>query len=266
MISGEAPTVNADDSVEPTVEDVFDTHPRGESLRIRELLVEGVRLGITSQHGLIAHGRGEAYDYLIGERTRDFAEVAMKAAVAALLLAKHPVISVNGNTAALVPGELVNLSRITGAPLEINIFHHSEARISAIEQHLKRFGSCELLKPSRDAEIAGISSQRRFVNTEGIAIADTVFVPLEDGDRCEALRAVGKSVIAIDLNPLSRTSRSASITIVDNVVRAVPRMVELGEEIYPKRDLAMLEQYLSRYDHVAVLSDAERAIRSANVD
>jgi len=33
---------------------------------------------------------------------------------------------------------------------------------------------------------------------------------------------MGKKVIAVDLNPLSRTSRSANVTIVDNVTRALP--------------------------------------------
>jgi len=36
---------------------------------------------------------------------------------------------------------------------------------------------------------------------------------------------MGKTVIAIDLNPLSRTSRAANITVVDNVVRAMPSLV-----------------------------------------
>ena len=112
--------------------------------------MEGVRIGITSQHGLIAHGRGEAYDYLIGERTRCFAETAIKASVAALLLAERPVISVNGNAAALVPGELVKLSDVVRAPLEVNIFHHSESRIHAISDHLKRFGSGDVLQPSSE--------------------------------------------------------------------------------------------------------------------
>ena len=31
--------------------------------------------------------------------------------------------------------------------------------------------------------------------------ADTVLVPLEDGDRTEALVKMGKTVVAIDLNP-----------------------------------------------------------------
>ena len=52
--------------------------------------------------------------------------------------------------------------------------------------------------------------------TDGIEKADVVLVPLEDGDRCEALIALGKD-IAIDLNPLSRTSRTATVTIVDEV-------------------------------------------------
>ena len=240
------------------------SHPRAESLEIRERLVEGGRIGITSQHGLIAHGRGEAFDYLIGERTRCFAETAIKASVAALLLAERPVISVNGNAAALVPGELVKLSSVVGAPLEVNIFHHSESRIHAISDHLKRFGSGDVLKPSSDAVIEGMSSGRRYINPDGIAIADVVFVPLEDGDRCGALRAAGKSVVTVDLNPLSRTSRDASITIVDNVVRAVPKMLELAETMTSKGDRNALQEYLDAYNHSTVLRSAERAIRAAD--
>ena len=222
-----------------------------------------MRIGVTSQHGLIAHGRGEAYDYLIGERTRCFAETAIRASVAALILAEHPVISVNGNTAALVPGELVKLSNVVNAPLEINIFHHSESRIQAISDHLKRFGSGEVLKPSSGTVIEGISSGRRHVNPDGIAVADVVFVPLEDGDRCSALRAAGKSVIVVDLNPLSRTSCDASITIVDNVARAVPKMVEFAESLAVDASESTLESYVNSYDHVALLHSAESAIRSA---
>ena len=49
--------------------DVPTSHPRYESLRLRDAIVAGVKRGVTSEHGLIAHGRGEAYDYLLGERT-----------------------------------------------------------------------------------------------------------------------------------------------------------------------------------------------------
>ena len=54
-------------------------------------------------------------------------------------------------------------------------------------------------------------------------------VPLEDGDRCEALVAAGKQVLVVDLNPLSRTSMTATVTIVDEVSRAVSEL--LGEVV-----------------------------------
>ena len=238
----------------------LDSHPRRESLLIRERLVEGVRSGITSQHGLIAHGRGEAFDYLIGERTHQFAEIAIRAAVAMLLLADRPIISVNGNAAALVPDDLVNLSKTTGAPLEINLFHHSEDRVSAIEQHLIKSGASNILKPSKDAVISTLSSDRRYVNPEGIAVADVIFVPLEDGDRCAALRAAGKSVITVDLNPLSRTSRDATIAITDNIVRAVPRMVLIATEMR-HIDFEAHRAAVRKYQHKIILETAEKALR-----
>lgn len=243
-------------------EKVLDSHPRRESLMIRERLVEGVRSGITSQHGLIAHGRGEAFDYLIGERSQEFAALAIRAAVAMLLLAERPIISVNGNAAALVPEDLVRLSEVTPATLEINLFHHSEERVSAIKQHLEKFGGANILTPSKDAVISTLGSDRRYVNPEGIAVADVIFVPLEDGDRCAALRASGKSVITVDLNPLSRTSRDASITIVDNIVRAVPRMVKRATELCRMDNDPRLIADVRRYDHAETLKTAERALRA----
>ena len=250
------------ESDQTDAETTLDTHPRRESLLIRERLVEGIRSGITSEHGLIAHGRGEAFDYLIGERTREFAETAIRAAVAMLLLAKRPIISVNGNAAALAPLDLVRLSKVTGARLEINLFHHSEERVSAIEQHLVKFGGTNILKPSKDAVISTLSTDRRYVNPEGIAIADVIFVPLEDGDRCAALRATGKSVITVDLNPLSRTSRDASITIVDNIVRAVHRMVKRATELRGVENDPLLVADVKQYDHAEILQAAEKALRT----
>ena len=217
--------------------------------------------GITSQSGLIAHGRGEAFDYLIGERTLDFAETAIRASIATLLMAEHPVISVNGNTAALVPEELIALSAVVNTPLEINLFHHSEARVAAIEHHLRSFGARAILRPNKDAVIATLQSDRRFVNPDGIAKADVVFVPLEDGDRCGALRASGKSVITVDLNPLSRTARDASITIVDNVVRAVPLMIEAAKRVSIAGDAARLRADIVTYNHEETLRAAETALR-----
>ncbi|MBA7544956.1 hypothetical protein ES705_37318 [subsurface metagenome] len=78
-----------------------DDHPRAESLRMRERLIEGMHKNIVAEAGLIAHGRGEAFDYLLGEKTSELAFTQEQVAVAMLLSAKHPVISVNGNVAAL---------------------------------------------------------------------------------------------------------------------------------------------------------------------
>ena len=91
--------------------DVPKTHPRYLSLTLRDKIVDGVEQGITSIHGLIAHGRGEAFDYLIGEATQPFATEAVHAAAAMLRLAAHPVISVNGNVAALAPEGLIELAK-----------------------------------------------------------------------------------------------------------------------------------------------------------
>lgn len=84
--------------------------------------------------------------------------------------------------------------------------------------------------------------------------ADVVLVPLEDGDRCEALVRMGKSVIAIDLNPLSRTSRSASITIVDELTRALPQITRACGEISETEQ----DQLLRSVDNHYLLSEAIR--------
>ena len=47
--------------------DVPSSHPRYLSLLTRERIVAGVERGVASLHGLIAHGRGEALDYLLGD-------------------------------------------------------------------------------------------------------------------------------------------------------------------------------------------------------
>ena len=67
-------------------------------------------------------------------------------------------------------------------------------------------------------EIRELSSNRRRVDPKGIQKSDIVMVPLEDGDRTEALKKLGKTIITVDLNPISRTSLNADITIVDNII------------------------------------------------
>jgi len=232
-------------------------HPRYHSLLQREKIVEAFKKGIVVPQGLIAHGRGECFDYLLGERTTPPAMKAIEAAAAALLLAKHPVISVNGNTAALVAKEVVELAKAAGAKIEVNLFYRTREREEAIAQLLRESGAEEVLGVGEDASatIPELFSERRRVSPRGIYIADVVLVPLEDGDRTEALRKMGKLVIAVDLNPLSRTARSANITIVDNVVRAMPLLLKKVNE-FKTRSRIELEETLRRYDNEEVLREA----------
>jgi 4-phosphopantoate--beta-alanine ligase len=62
-------------------------------------------------------------------------------------------------------------------------------------------------------------------------VADVVLVPLEDGDRTKALINMQKKVITVDLNPLSRTAQSATISIIDNIVRAIPELVKTSKQL-----------------------------------
>ncbi|MGB9705600.1 MAG: phosphopantothenate/pantothenate synthetase family protein, partial [Pyrobaculum sp.] len=117
------------------------THPRYRSLLERERVVEGFREGYVAAQGLIAQGRGECFDYLIGEDTQPFALEAIKAAAAALLLARHPVISVNGNVAALTPREVVELAEAVPALVEVNLFYRTREREEKIAEVLKRHGA-----------------------------------------------------------------------------------------------------------------------------
>jgi 4-phosphopantoate--beta-alanine ligase len=206
-------------------------HPRHDSLVTRHRIEAGVEAGITSQQGLIAQGRGEAFDYLLGEQTIPSADRAARAAAAALLDADQPVLSVNGNVAALVPQEIVDLAEVVNAALEINLFNRGEDRMAAIESHLRDHGATEVKGLTADARIPGLSHERAKVDADGIYAADVVLVPLEDGDRAEALSDMGKTEIVIDLNPLSRSAQVAPIPIVDNIIRAVPRMTEHAREL-----------------------------------
>ncbi len=208
------------------------SHPRYFSLLTREKLVEGFEKGIVAPEGLIAQGRGEAFDYILGEKTLPPAEKAIKAASALLLLAKHPVISVNGNAAALSAKEIVKLAKITGSKIEVNLFYRTEKREKKIKNLLISSGADKVLGAGKDASgaIPQLMSERRKVDPKGILIADVVLVFLEDGDRTESLIKMGKKVVAIDLNPFSRTAQKATITIVDNIVRAVPNLISFSQK------------------------------------
>jgi 4-phosphopantoate---beta-alanine ligase len=206
-------------------------HPRYKSLVTRERMSEMMNQGIVAPTGLIAHGRGEAFDYLLGEATMPPAELAERVAAAMLLEAKRPVITVNGNAAALAPKELIELAGAINARLEVNLFHRSVERIELVCSYLESQGAKDVLGRVQDYTLPGIASDRALCSSEGIGAADVVLIPLEDGDRAEALVKAGKKVIAIDLNPVSRTSMAANVSIVDELTRAVPKVAASVEEL-----------------------------------
>lgn len=209
------------------------SHPRAKSLLIRERLVTGYDKGLVAKEGLIAHGRGEAFDYLIGEKTSKSANKAIKAAAISLVSAKSPVISVNGNVASLCPKETIRLAKIIDARIEVNLFYANEKRKKRIAKILKKNGAKEILGlDSKSAKrIPKLDNPRRAVDIKGIYSADLVLVPLEDGDRTVALRKLGKKIITFDLNPLSRTAQTADITIVDDVIRGMKKLINACEKI-----------------------------------
>ena len=204
------------------------SHPRLNSLLIREKLVNGFDNNLVAKEGLLAHGRGEAFDYLIGEKTSKSAKEAIKAAAIMLKNAENSVISVNGNFAALCPKEIVQLAKNTDSKIEVNLFYSTEKRKKAITEILKKSGAKEIfgLNKKSSIKLSGIDSARRIVDKNGIFSADVVLVPLEDGDRTIALKKAKKKIITFDLNPLSRTAQTADITIVDNVIRAMKLLVK----------------------------------------
>jgi 4-phosphopantoate--beta-alanine ligase len=238
------------------------THPRAKSLIIREKLVEGFRNGIVVPEGLIAHGRGEAFDYLLGEKTTKYAYKAEKVAVCLLLLSNNSIISINGNTAALCASELVNLSNITKSKIEVNLFHKSMVRSKAIASILKKEKAEEVLglNAKLRSSIKDISSNRKYVDKNGIMNSNTVFVALEDGDRTESLVKMGKKVISIDLNPLSRTAIASNVTIIDNIVRAIPNMISISKELVNSNRSYLLQQ-IKNFNNIQNMHESLKIIR-----
>ena len=218
------------------------SHPRYDSLFKRHILEGAAEKGMLAGSALIAHGRGEAYDYLIGEQTIDCAMRATKHALYQLKNAENPVISVNGNTTALAGEDLLKLASMLNCPIEVNIFYRTPKRMQVLLNHLEEIKhvnglSVEILGASPDARIPGLEGPRAKCCHSGIFSSDVILVPLEDGDRCEALVAMGKTVIVVDLNPLSRSAKTGSITIVDEVSRVAKNLVDNFEA--PEEELEL---------------------------
>ena len=216
--------------------DIPKSHPRYKSLMTRERLAEMVQRGLVTPTGLISHGRGEAYDYLMGERSTEAAVEAERAAAAYLLEAENPVLCVNGNAAALDPEGIIALAAKIPAKIEVNLFHRTPERMEGLISYLESKGAGEVLGRDPDRRIEGLEHDRALCTSEGIFSSDVILVPIEDGDRAEALVAMGKKVISIDLNPLSRTSKAAIVPICDEMSRALENISRAVDELRDDRE------------------------------
>ena len=190
-----------------------------------------VQKGLVTPTGLISHGRGEAYDYLMGEKSTEAALEAERAAAAYLLYAENPVICVNGNAAALEPEGIIALAKQIPAKIEVNLFHRTPERMEGLISYLESKGAEHVLGRDPDRRIQGLEHDRALCTSEGIYSSDVILVPIEDGDRAEALVAMGKKVISIDLNPLSRTSKAATVPVCDEISRALENISHFVEEL-----------------------------------
>ena len=221
-------------------------HPRYKSLMVREHLAEMVEKGLVNPTGLISHGRGEAFDYLMGERTLAPSLEAEKVAAAYLLKAKRPLVCVNGNAAALDAKNLIKLSETIPAPLEINIFHRTEERMGLLIDYMESQGCKDVLGRIPEARIPGLNHDRALC-TKTLYDCDTIIVPIEDGDRAEALVKMGKVVISIDINPISRTSKTATVPISDELTRALENIIRFVDELRGNDD--EIERIISSYNN-----------------
>jgi len=238
-----------------------ENHPRYHSLIVREQLVRCAKEGIVTLEGLTAHGRGEAFDYLMGEQTSPSALQAEKIAAALLLTADHPVISVNGNTAALAARMIAGLQMASRASVEVNLFHRTDERITKITRLLEEQGVRVLKGEAK--RLLPLLHERALCLPGGIGSADVILVPLEDGDRCQALHSLGKKVITIDLNPLSRTAQSADLTIVDEVTRALPLITTFCRELDQEEAKTLSTGYDNKIIRKAALDEIIRRLTHA---
>lgn len=221
----------------------------------KDKIITGVKQGITSVNGLLAEGRGEVFDILMNRTLCNWSISAIKASIAQLLLSKNPIISVNGNTAVIVPLELIELSNTINAPLEVNLFYRSDERVKNVIEYLKKNGATVVLGgDDKIVKLKEIEHARGLVDEKGIKIADTVLVSLEDGDRTEKLINMGKKIIAIDLNPFSRTANMASITIIGNILDVIPCMIDYAKKM-KNMDKEELNMVLKNFDNAKNLSN-----------
>jgi 4-phosphopantoate--beta-alanine ligase len=139
--------------------------------------------------------------------------------------------------------------------MEVNLFHRTPERMEGLISFLESKGAGEVLGRDPECRIPGLNHDRALCTKEGIFDSDVIVVPIEDGDRAEALVSMGKIVISIDLNPLSRTSCKATVPISDEMTRALENIIQFISELRGDEDtiLKVIEQYDSTLNRRATV-------------
>ena len=68
--------------------EIPESHPSRKSLISRQAIVNATKQGLLADSAMIAHGRGEAFDYLLGEKTSEIAKLSIKESAARLIAAE----------------------------------------------------------------------------------------------------------------------------------------------------------------------------------
>ena len=164
-------------------------HPRYTSLVTRKHLADCARKGIFRGKDLPPTGAARR-SITCSAKKQAKAPAGLNTWPALLRTASRPVISVNGNTAALAAREIALLQKACGAKVEVNLFHRTRNACSRSKPLLRDAGADVF---SGQAErLLPLSHDRAFSRRDGMYAADVVLVPLEDGDRCEVLVDMGK--------------------------------------------------------------------------
>jgi len=185
--------------------EIPDSHPRKKSLLSRQKMVEGSSKGLLADSAMIAHGRGEAFDYLLGERTTESARGAIRESAARLKDANSPVISVNGNTVLLAGKKALRLAALLGCPIEVNLYYRTPERIA---------GLLTLLEEQKMV-VLGESGPEGFEGKWADSVRAVSLLGSSPDFRIEGLEGPRSHC-----NPLSRSAKMATVTIVDEVSRA----------------------------------------------
>ena len=75
--------------------EIPESHPRRKSLISRKTIVNATKQGLLADSAMIAHGRGEAFDYLLGEKTSEIAKLSIKESAARSVSYTHLTLPTN---------------------------------------------------------------------------------------------------------------------------------------------------------------------------